>query len=111
MPAIALTDTNNVTGVIPFYKSARAVGVKPIVGVELKTRSERVVLLAKNNAGYAEICATLTRALEQLPQIKPKLTIEDVMEHPRSNEVESGWHREQRKDQSLVPLLQDVTEN
>lgn len=115
MPAIALTDTNNVTGVIPFYKSALANGVKPIIGVELKTRTERAVLLAKNNAGYAEICETLTRVLEALPQIKPKLTVEDFIdnaEQKRANtRVLTPWPAEDQTDSSLAPLLCDASEN
>ena len=35
MPAIALTDTNGFYGVIPFWKKAKSLGVKPIIGVEI----------------------------------------------------------------------------
>ena len=34
MPAIAMTDHGNVYGAYDFYKSARAAGVKPIIGIE-----------------------------------------------------------------------------
>jgi len=78
MTALALTDTNNMSGALQFYFAARKAGIKPILGVELKTRHERAVLLAKNNAGYKEICETLSRVLEGIPQTKPKLTLEDV---------------------------------
>ncbi len=121
MSSVAMTDTNSVTGVIPFYKSAKANGIKPIMGVELKTRTERAVLLAKNNAGYAEICATLTRVLEAIPQIKPKLTVEDVIENADirgvEEEIRAPWMTEQLRlsekstVQSLAPLLQELSEN
>jgi len=32
MPALALTDLNNLFGAIKFYKAARGKGVKPIIG-------------------------------------------------------------------------------
>ena len=35
MPAIALTDHNNVSGAVEFYKQANELGIKPIQGVEI----------------------------------------------------------------------------
>lgn len=32
MPSLALTDLNNVFGMVKFYKSARGKGIKPIIG-------------------------------------------------------------------------------
>lgn len=78
MSAIALTDTNNMSGAIEFYFAAKKAEIKPILGVELKTPYERAVLLAKNNAGYREMNEVLSRVLEGIPQIKPKLTLEDA---------------------------------
>ena len=34
MPAIALTDHGTMYGAVEFYKAAKAVGVKPIIGLE-----------------------------------------------------------------------------
>ena len=34
MPAIAMTDHGNVFGAFDFYKQAKKVGVKPIIGIE-----------------------------------------------------------------------------
>ncbi|MEP7021864.1 MAG: PHP domain-containing protein, partial [Pseudonocardiales bacterium] len=34
MPALAMTDHGNVFGAYDFYKKAKAVGVKPIIGLE-----------------------------------------------------------------------------
>jgi DNA polymerase-3 subunit alpha len=78
MTTLALTDTNNMSGAFEFYFAAKKAGVKPILGVELKTRYERAVLLAKNNAGYREMNETLSRVMEAIPFVKPKLTLEDV---------------------------------
>ncbi|MGH8765724.1 MAG: PHP domain-containing protein, partial [Burkholderiales bacterium] len=34
MPALALTDGGNVFGMVKFYTTARAAGVKPVIGVD-----------------------------------------------------------------------------
>src|SRR3989304_6150435 len=35
LPAIALTDHNAIYGIVPFFTRAQALGIKPIIGVEL----------------------------------------------------------------------------
>jgi DNA polymerase III alpha subunit len=35
MPALALTDHNNLTGAVEFYDACKKEGVKPILGLEL----------------------------------------------------------------------------
>ncbi|MEK7115643.1 MAG: PHP domain-containing protein, partial [Patescibacteria group bacterium] len=76
MPALALTDHGNLYGAIEFYKTCKAHGVKPIVGVEAyiakRTRfdkepridSERyhLTLLAYNNQGYKNLIKLVTFA-------------------------------------------------
>jgi DNA polymerase-3 subunit alpha len=56
MDTLALTDTNGLYGAIPFYKAARSAGIKPILGVELRSDSGNAVFLARNNAGYEKLC-------------------------------------------------------
>jgi error-prone DNA polymerase len=104
MSAIALTDTNNLSGAIEFYSEALKCGVKPILGVELKNRSERAVLLAKNNNGYKEICDTVTGVLQAIPQVKPKLTLENLIEKPQAS-------NEEENERSLTPFLSSLTED
>lgn len=70
--AIALTDHGNLYGVVEFYKACQAVHVKPIIGCEfyvaptsrLEKKKEgsgvygtHLVLLAKNQTGYRNLCA------------------------------------------------------
>ena len=59
--SVALTDTNNLYGAIPFYTQARQLGIKPILGAEIVHPSGRAVLLARNLAGYANLCRVITR--------------------------------------------------
>jgi DNA polymerase III alpha subunit len=105
MTAIAQTDTNNLTGAIEFYIAAKKRGIKPIIGVELRTRFETATLLARNANGYKELCDTVTAVLEAIPQIKPKFTLES--EEPGKAEI----IEEETEYKSLAPFLRELTEN
>ena len=69
MPALALTDLANLFGLVKFYSSARGKGVKPIAGAdvwiahpEAPENAFRLLLLARNKAGYLQLCELLSRA-------------------------------------------------
>ena len=69
MPAVALTDLSNLFGAIKFYKAARDMGIKPVLGCELwlentKNRDQafRLLLLVQNNAGYLKLCQLISKA-------------------------------------------------
>ncbi|PTX54322.1 DNA polymerase III alpha subunit [Litoreibacter ponti] len=85
MPAVALTDTNNMFAALEFSEYASGAGVQPIVGCQVDLRFEEtapgerprlpapVVLLAQNEAGYENLmklnsCLYLDKA-GQLPQV------------------------------------------
>ncbi|MDT6951638.1 DNA polymerase III subunit alpha [Companilactobacillus alimentarius] len=60
--AIALTDLNNLYGSIDFYKYAKKIGIKPIIGLTIETsglidqeNSYPLILLAKNQQGYQNL--------------------------------------------------------
>jgi error-prone DNA polymerase len=61
MPAMALTDTNGVYGLIRFLQYAQERGLRPVVGSELRTEQERAVLLARNRQGYETLCRIISR--------------------------------------------------
>ncbi|MBL0176760.1 MAG: DNA polymerase III subunit alpha [Ignavibacteria bacterium] len=58
--ALALTDTNNVTGATEFLTRARDADLRPILGAEVRTADEKAVLLARNWDGYQSICEIVT---------------------------------------------------
>jgi len=62
MPALAITDHNNVSAVTNFHKLATEAGIKPVQGTELTVSNHHLILLAKNRKGYASICRLLTEA-------------------------------------------------
>jgi error-prone DNA polymerase len=61
MPAMALTDINGVYGLIWFLQYAAERGLRPIVGAEVRTKTERAILLARNRAGYETLCRIISR--------------------------------------------------
>lgn len=83
-PAIAVTDRNGLYGVMPFSDACIAKGVQPIIGAMLalarpsdlggEAAIDWLVLLAKDDLGYANLCklvsfAHLDRPLEQEPHV------------------------------------------
>ena len=63
MPAIAITDHDGLYGVVRFWRAARKAGIKPIIGAELKVRGGgHLTLLAKNMAGYSNLCRLISHA-------------------------------------------------
>jgi DNA polymerase-3 subunit alpha len=68
-PALALTDLNNVFGLIKFYQQARAKGIKPIAGCDVyltnevdRERPYRLLLLCQSREGYLLLCRLISRA-------------------------------------------------
>ncbi|MGB5256286.1 MAG: DNA polymerase III subunit alpha [Woeseiaceae bacterium] len=69
MPAVALTDKNNLFGLVKFYRKAIAAGVKPLIGVDIRLyngdepeRPFSLVLLCQDNAGYRNLSRLVTRS-------------------------------------------------
>jgi len=69
LPALAVTDTNNLFATVKFYKAAEAKGIKPIVGCDVMLEPlakddppERLTLLVQNETGYQHLAALLSRA-------------------------------------------------
>ena len=69
MGAVALTDLNNMYAVVKHFKTATAMGVKPIFGADLwvrhperKEQLSRLVLLCQNDQGYLNLKKLVSRA-------------------------------------------------
>ncbi len=66
MPALAVTDLNNLFALIKFYKAAEAVGIKPIAGADLLVAHGndapwRMTVLCRDHAGYLSLSRLLSR--------------------------------------------------
>ncbi|OGZ03677.1 MAG: DNA polymerase III subunit alpha [Candidatus Lloydbacteria bacterium RIFCSPHIGHO2_01_FULL_41_20] len=87
MPAIALTDHGNMYGAIEFYKTCRAHGIKPIIGVEayianrgrfdkeanIDNKRYHLTLLVKNEIGYKNLIKLVTFANLEGYYYKPRM--------------------------------------
>ncbi|MDH3622045.1 MAG: DNA polymerase III subunit alpha, partial [Gammaproteobacteria bacterium] len=69
MPAVALTDQNNLFGLVKFYRKAIGAGVKPLIGLDLRILNEdepdrpyTIVLLVQDNDGYRNLSELVTRS-------------------------------------------------
>lgn len=69
MDALALTDHNAVYGAPRFVKAAREYGIKPILGAELTlSGGHHLTLLVRDEIGWANLCALITRARHNAPK-------------------------------------------
>ena len=91
MDSLAITDHGVMYGVIDFYKKAKEVGVKPILGCEIyvapgsrfdreQSRGEdryyHLVLLAENNQGYKNLMKIVTRGFTEGYYYRPRVDYE-----------------------------------
>ena len=58
--AVALADVNSMSGVVDLCQAAEKTDVRPIVGVEILTESQRAILLAEDDRGYGNFCRITT---------------------------------------------------
>ncbi|MDO4975736.1 MAG: DNA polymerase III subunit alpha [Eubacteriales bacterium] len=91
MDSIAITDHGVMYGVIDFYKKAKEVGIKPILGCEIyvapgsrfdrefskgEDRYYHLVLLAENNQGYKNLMKIVTRGFTEGYYYRPRVDYE-----------------------------------
>ncbi len=87
MPALGVTDANNLFGALEFSEAAAEAGVQPIVGVSLSVKSERgadgvLALLAQNDEGYSNLMRLSSAAfIESESQDEPHVPLARVLEH------------------------------
>ncbi len=93
--ALALTDNGNMYGAIDFYKECAESGVKPILGVDFfvapRSRRDkehrtdnihgRIVLLAKDDAGYHNLIKLVSRSYLEGFFERPRIDRELLEEH------------------------------
>ena len=73
--SLAITDTNNMFGVIEFYQECKKNNIKPIIGIELTIENKKILLYAINNKGYKNLIKLSTIISER------ELTIKDLEEY------------------------------
>ena len=93
MPAVAITDTNNMFGALDASLNLPPQGVQPIIGCTLAIRHEAasdntnhkltepgwLVLLAQTNKGYENLMVLVSKAhLDSDPSETPQISIDDL---------------------------------
>jgi DNA polymerase-3 subunit alpha len=87
MDSVALTDHGNISGAVEFYKKAKELGIKPIIGCEVYLAFERMyqkrpkiddkkyhlVLLVKNETGYKNLVKLITKSYLEGFYYKPRI--------------------------------------
>jgi DNA polymerase-3 subunit alpha len=87
MEAVAITDHGTMSGVVEFYKSAKAAGIKPIIGMEAyvaaRSRHDRdpqkdkaryhLIILAMNKVGYQNLMRLSSTANLEGMYYKPRI--------------------------------------
>ncbi|HTT07761.1 MAG TPA: DNA polymerase III subunit alpha [Gammaproteobacteria bacterium] len=87
MPAVALTDQNNLFAMMKFYQAAEHAGIKPIIGADLWLRRpqralSRFVLLCRNPQGYRHLAQLITRGyMENQREGRPCIEWDWLQEH------------------------------
>jgi len=96
MPAIAVTDHNNLCGAVEFNRLAQTYGIKPITGAEITLENgHHLVLLAKNQAGYKNLCRILTESHLGSPRLEPKTPFSILSKYSSDLFALSGCRRGQ----------------
>ncbi|MGE5397166.1 MAG: DNA polymerase III subunit alpha [Chitinophagales bacterium] len=82
LPALALTDHDNLCGAVKFHSCARKAGIKPIQGVEVTLNNgSHLVLLAQSPIGYRSLCHILSRAHLENPRRSPRVSMDNLKEN------------------------------
>jgi len=88
MPALAITDTNNMFGALEFSLASAKAGIQPLIGIEVKLKDPvfgtsahalpSLVLIAQSEVGYKNLIQLISKAYVDLPnRITPHLLLED----------------------------------
>ena len=95
MDSLAITDHGVMYGVIDFYKAAKEVGIKPVLGCEVyvapgsrfdkeagtgEDKYNHLVLLAENNTGYQNLMKIVSRGFTEGFYYKPRVDKELLRE-------------------------------
>jgi DNA polymerase-3 subunit alpha len=95
MPAVAITDHGTMFGVVDFYQQACNAGIKPVIGCECyvaprtlhdRTQADHrdmshLVLLARNQTGYKNLCKLATMASVEGFYHKPRIDKQVLRQH------------------------------
>ena len=93
-PAAVITDHGNMYGTYKFYKKCKEEGIKAIIGCEIyivddltikhpKEHRGHLILLAKNNEGYTNLCKINAKAWIEGFYFKPRIDYNFLAKHSK----------------------------
>lgn len=103
MPAVAITDTDNLFGVMDIAKTCTTAGIQPIIGSQVSVRlplslnqvlRAPLVFLVQNRTGYEHLMALSTQSYRSpyLATEGPSIALEDLEEHHEGLLCLTGGH-------------------
>ncbi|MDC0348838.1 DNA polymerase III subunit alpha [Alphaproteobacteria bacterium] len=132
MPALAMTDTNNMFGALEFSVACGKKKVQPIIGVEIglnlpgfKEKREKlpsIVLLVQTEEGYQNLIKMISHAYADLPaRHTPHLTVDELRVHAKGVIALSGaaqgpvgalfLDKNPKEAKELIQTLKDIFED
>lgn len=100
LTALALTDHDDMGGMVRFAHTAKEFNLPAIVGAELTMEGDHhLVLLAQDLDGYKNICHLITKGRFQKERGAPRISMETLSEHTKGVVALSGC------PQGIVPAL------
>ena len=128
LSSLALTDSGNLFGAVEFFKACKKEGVKPVIGCEvniapesrhLKKRtpgipaSHQLVLLAKNDEGYRNLCVLSSIGYLEGFYYKPRIDKEVLKQYSKGLICLSGgtsgqiaWNFANKERQNFLAEVQ-----
>ncbi|NVK18133.1 MAG: DNA polymerase III subunit alpha [Methylocystaceae bacterium] len=114
MPAIAMTDTNNMFGGLEFSQTMSGAGIQPIIGCQISIQAQasdtankgmkgrqvgpaepdQIVLLSQNDIGYRNLMKLVSRAFLNSPAGEdPQIPLDDVLDYNEGLILLTGGHK------------------
>ncbi len=94
MKSLAITDSSNMYGALEFYKKAKKIDIKPIIGLEVYlydnldpnysnfyNEKNTLILLAKNNIGYKNLLKLSSQSFRNVYRNVPRLKKETLKKY------------------------------
>ena len=92
MPALALTDRDDLGGIVRFSTAAKTAGLGAIIGAELSIEVadtapnaapalSHIVLLAESREGYGNLSTLITRARLDHPRGRPRVSLDTLAQY------------------------------
>jgi len=97
IPAVAITDTNNMFGAFEFATKCASSGIQPIMGLAIDLKLEgfisKIILLAKNEQGYKNLMKLMTCYYIENKELEKYITVDNLTKYSKGLIALSGGAR------------------